>query len=488
MDAAPDDSRLGDYQLQELLAENSAVRTWLAEQLSVRRPVLVDQLLVDDVATRAAFLADVRAKASVDHPLIGSVYQAVADSHGCYFARERLRGATLGERLRKGDPPKPVVLAHMLRRIAEANLYLESRRLASFPLGLEDIHLDEHGVTRLTNLAVAGERTAEQSPRDVVALGSVLPSLVSPEASGSTRLLTLFGWMRGERLEQPLDWTQVRDYASQIEAQLAKPIGRARRKSKAPWFIAGVAGLLVAGGAVAFFLQSPKPAKAKATPKPAAPELIAVNADAYPTPDGLKQTLPAFELGAHEVSIGQYATFLDALAVLTRDNRDKTFNDDSQPADKTGHEPDDWANLFAAAKANGVWQNRPVTLDTPVVGVDWWDAAAYCEWAQGRLPTQEEWFAALNAATDQPSALKPSNWLPVTAETPDRTPNGLQGMAGSVAEWTNSLSVNPSNPMGEKRWVIIGGSYLKPTNGALAREWVEDRGMRRPDVGFRVVK
>jgi len=50
------------------------------------------------------------------------------------------------------------------------------------------------------------------------------------------------------------------------------------------------------------------------------------------------------------------------------------------------------------------------------------------------------------------------------------------------------LSVNPSNPMGEKLWVIIGGSYLKPANGALAREWVEDRGVRRPDVGFRVVK
>jgi len=488
MDAAPDDSRLGDYQLQELLAENSAVRTWLAEQVSVRRPVLVDQLLVDDVATRAAFLADVRAKASVDHPLIGSVYQAVADSNGCYFARERLRGATLGERLRKGDSLKPVVLAHAVRRIAEANLYLESRRSASLPLGLEDIHVDEHGVTRLANLAVAGERTADQSPRDIVALGSVLPSFLSPEATGATRLLTLFGWMRGEGLEQPLDWNQVRDYASQIEAQLAKPAGRARRKSKAPWFIAGAGGLLVAGVAAAFFLQSPKPAKAKATPKPAAPETIAVTAGSYPTPDGLKQTLPDFEVGAHEVTIGQYATFLDALALLARDGKAGTFDDASQPADKVGHEPDDWASLLAAAKTNGVWQNRPVTLDTPVVGVDWWDAIAYCEWAQGRLPTQEEWFAALNAATDQPSALKPSNWLPVTAETPDRTPNGLQGMAGSVAEWTNSLSVNPANPMGEKLWVIIGGSYLKPANGALAREWVEDRGVRRPDVGFRVAK
>ena len=60
-------------------------------------------------------------------------------------------------------------------------------------------------------------------------------------------------------------------------------------------------------------------------------------------------------------------------------------------------------------------------------------------------------------------------------------------MAGSVAEWTNSQSVNPSNPLGGASWVIIGGSYLKPSSGAATREWTENRGLRRPDLGFRVV-
>jgi len=35
--------------------------------------------------------------------------------------------------------------------------------------------------------------------------------------------------------------------------------------------------------------------------------------------------------------------------------------------------------------------------------------------------------------------------------------------------------------------VIIGGSYLKPASGALSREWTDDRSMRRPDLGFRLV-
>jgi hypothetical protein len=60
-------------------------------------------------------------------------------------------------------------------------------------------------------------------------------------------------------------------------------------------------------------------------------------------------------------------------------------------------------------------------------------------------------------------------------------------MAGSVAEWTNSQSLNPANPLGGANWVIIGGSYLKPSSTATTREWTADRGLRRPDLGFRVV-
>jgi formylglycine-generating enzyme required for sulfatase activity len=173
--------------------------------------------------------------------------------------------------------------------------------------------------------------------------------------------------------------------------------------------------------------------------------------------------------------------------VLSKSDRGALFDHDGQPEGKTSHVPDDWAALLAAARANGTWQGRPVTLDSPVVGVDWWDAAAYVEWKRVRLPTQEEWFAALRQSVDDPATLKPGNWQSVTMDSPDRTPSGLLGMAGSLAEWTHSQATNPANPLGQRLWVIIGASYLKPANGAIAREWVDDRTLRRPDLGFRVV-
>ena len=85
----------GDYRLKEMLAENAISRTWLAEQVSISRPVLLEELRPERMDQQEAFLADVRAKAAVDHPLIGSVYEAVAGNDRCFFTFELLSGATL---------------------------------------------------------------------------------------------------------------------------------------------------------------------------------------------------------------------------------------------------------------------------------------------------------------------------------------------------------------------------------------------------------
>jgi hypothetical protein len=494
MNPDTDERFTGDYRFKELVSEKPLSRIWLAEQISISRPVLLEELRPERLDQKEAFLADVRAKAAVDHPLIGSVYEAVAGEDRCFYAYELLPGTTLEDRVKVGAALPPGKLAKLLRHVSEAQLHHETAGHATAPLSLATIHLDEHGVVRLGNTAIAGTRKPGQSMQDIVRLGEDLLALVADGQPGTTRMLTLLAWMRGEGVETAPDWQQVGDICGQIEQQLANPypatptraMTRTRRASgmRLALAIAGAAAALIVICVLAIL---PRPRVPTPKPRASLPGTVLIPAGSHPTSDGATTDLKAFRISPHEVTIGQYAAFLETLDMLTENKLERTFDHREQPAEKTSHIPNDWTALLAAAKTNGIWNQRRVTLDTPVVGVDWWDAAAYAEWKKGRLPSQEEWSATLRHKVENPAALPPSDWISVADDTADRIPPGLIGMAGSVCEWTGQLATNPTNPLGARQWVIIGGSFLKSGSNALSREWTPDRSLRRADLGFRLV-
>ena len=100
----------------------------------------------------------------------------------------------------------------------------------------------------------------------------------------------------------------------------------------------------------------------------------------------------------------------------------------------------------------------------------------------GRLPTQEEWFRAAEGTA--PGA---SGWGAVDHSADDRTPNGVFGLAGNVAEWVEgSFAMSGSDQVVR---AVCGGSFRDPLvrSRCSSRRGYPDGG-KAPYVGFRCAK
>ncbi len=500
-----EDEDFGDYLRKELLGEGEKTRTWIAEQLSVRRRVILVELkdlrgengLPPDGQTeserKAEFIAGVRVKASVDYPVIGSIFEASTVGEKSFYTRELLPGITVAEWIREknGGSVCGEKLVAILKWVAEANIYQENHGNSTRPLSLDAVFIDEQGVVRVENLAIYGDRSEGESLRDVRALGEELKGVPDDDTAGATRCSTLLGWMRGEEILEPLSWIQVKEYCFEIESQLAERTTLKQPESPAilpgktlGWLWLG-AGLILAG--LFLYLFWPK---GNSVPEkdPVEPGWVLVPAGKYTLPGGNRMRSEEFEIADAEVTIRDYAEFLESLETLSEQGEGSLYDHPEEPKIKTRHEPDDWENLYAAAKAGELWNGHRVSLDHPVVGVDWWDCYAYASYRRGSLPTQEQWWIALIFDGEELENPPVSDWLPVTMLTEDVTTNGLRGMAGNVSEWTRAARTNPGNPLGEKFWVTAGGSYLEPKIGVQTRAYENGRGVRRADLGFRIIR
>jgi formylglycine-generating enzyme required for sulfatase activity len=172
-----------------------------------------------------------------------------------------------------------------------------------------------------------------------------------------------------------------------------------------------------------------------------------------------------FEIARYEVTNEQFLRFVKARPEWQKGNVPPQYQD--------GDYLKDWPSRteYPAAEA-----------DYPVTQVSWFAAHAFCEWAEGRLPTLEEWKQAAHAAdgrfpwgkTDF-SGSAPLNFCdadcelqhrsaslptfrdgyaetaPVTAFPMGRSPEGVYNLSGNVWEWCLT-------PSGRER-VTMGGSY-----------------------------
>jgi formylglycine-generating enzyme required for sulfatase activity len=195
-------------------------------------------------------------------------------------------------------------------------------------------------------------------------------------------------------------------------------------------------------------------------------------------------SLPAFRMQRYPVTVQEFGEFVAAGGYSARAHWAQDSPEFAEPED---------------------WERQKQFPNRPVVGVSWFEAAAYCSWKGGRLPSEAEWERAVRGPQgsrypwpDQ-SPLDPSraNYemsvghpTPVGLYPKGNTVEGLCDMLGNVWEWCEDW-FGPYHAHGqrdEKYKVIRGGSWSGNARGVRASgRFRSEPSGRYVFIGFRWV-
>ena len=504
--------QLGDYRVQQVIGEGKWGRVYLALQLSVNRRVglkVLNPEWAEDEGMCARFMNDARAKAAVQHQSIMTVFEADERNGLYFFAQEYIEGASLAERIAAGQVLSEKTALHVLKVAGEALQYLWSRNLSHSAIEAGNLRLGADNIARLANIATAETDPAVTVESELRTVGTVVCQLTQEDriTKGLAMLLTrmtggpnpVTGWPAVLQAVKLLEPKVIPVEAAKMKAadEAAMRAVEAARKAKKKTLIINLCTLSAVLSLLGYLVWKyviPNARKLDAQVEiPAGTYLVG-----SPT-EGAKATLGAFDIDKYEVSVGEYAKFISWCEA----NPAMEHEFDHPRGDrKMSHVNRDVKILIenAAQRGRRVFKQDAIPdrkipgdpgveidLNSPMVGVTFWDAYAYAHWrgkileagAPRDLPTEEEWEAAARGPQgfkypwgdelklgnfNSNQGYKPlapgakaddgyNYWAPVDKFTSDVSDFRVVGMAGNVCEWVYRKEANKEIPL------LKGGSF-----------------------------
>ena len=194
-----------------------------------------------------------------------------------------------------------------------------------------------------------------------------------------------------------------------------------------------------------------------------------------------KRDKPDYDSEAYENEAPVHRVYLDAFQIA---RYPVTVEQYRQFVEHEGYQEERWweAGGFGEFTEPDDWDSHVQYPSRPVVGVSWYEAAAYCKWAKFRLPTEAEWERAARGPEGrrypwgyEAAELSRLNYgeskighpTPVGIYPLGTTPEGICDLAGNVWEWCadwfgeypDELVRNPSGPPKALARVIRGSSW-----------------------------
>jgi len=158
-------------------------------------------------------------------------------------------------------------------------------------------------------------------------------------------------------------------------------------------------------------------------------ELVRVPDKTVTLEDGQSQRVKSFSISKRPVSFRGYSIFVNTTNYITTSER-RGFNQTFRKND------------FLPSQGKLGLESAPVTC------VSYYDAIAYCEWANMRLPSEAEWLSAYVI-----------NWTEYNEDIPDeiwnRELSRSDALADPIPEWTGEY-----NPKNREALVRYGPQYF----------------------------